>query len=99
MVDCISECGYKSAMVNSYMVCKTNSKKIQFGATKCKKMHSGKNFEKFKCQPLCVDTWKEIETENSEIEDVCIGTELMKEKDDEKYLGDVISKEYSRKDE
>jgi hypothetical protein len=55
MVDdilCIAECGYKSAMVNSYMVCKTNSKKLQFGANKCKKMHIGKNFEKFKCQPL-----------------------------------------------
>ena len=56
-------------------------------------MHIGKNFEQFKCQPLYVDNWKKIETENSEIEDVCIGTELMEEKDDEKYLGDVICKD------
>ena len=37
MVDdvlCISECGFKTAMVNSYMQCQTASKKLQFEATK-----------------------------------------------------------------
>jgi hypothetical protein len=40
MVDdllCISECGHKTAMLNAYMNHKTNSKKLQFGAEKCKK--------------------------------------------------------------
>ena len=44
MVDdviCITECGYKSAMINSYMQSKTSSKKLQFGSTKCKKIHIG----------------------------------------------------------
>ena len=40
MVDdviCISECGFKSVMVNSYMQCETSSKKFQFSTSKCKK--------------------------------------------------------------
>ena len=101
MVDdiiCISECGYKSAMVNSYIQCKTSSKKLQFGATKCKKIHIGKNREDFKCHPLFVDSWEENEIKNDEngkitIEDVCLGQEIMEEKDEEKYLGDIISKD------
>ena len=55
---------------------KTNSKKLQFGSQKCKKLHVGKFFEDFKCQTLKVDNWKEIEIRNEEtgideIEDVC----------------------------
>ena len=37
MVDdllCISECGFKTTMLNTYMIVKTNSKKL--GETKCK---------------------------------------------------------------
>ena len=37
MVDdvvCISECGYQTSMMNSYMNFQTNSKKLQFGSTK-----------------------------------------------------------------
>jgi hypothetical protein len=46
MVDdliCVSECGHKTAMMNSYINFKTNSKKLQFGVKKCKKMHVGKD--------------------------------------------------------
>ena len=35
----ISECGHKTAMVNSYVKFKTSSKKLQFGNQKCKKIH------------------------------------------------------------
>ena len=43
-----------------------------------------------------VDNWKEIEIRNEEtgideVEDVCQGKEIMEEKTEEKYLGDVIS--------
>ena len=101
MVDdviCISECGFKSAMINSYMQCKTNSKKLQFGAIKCKKIHVGKQCEIYKCHPLFVDSWEEHEIKNGEtgktdIEDVYLGQELMEEKEEEKYLGDIISKD------
>ena len=62
MVDdvlCISECGFKTAMVNSYLKCKTNSKKLQFGIEKCKKIHIGK-------QHVFVDKWKGTENKNED---------------------------------
>ena len=99
MVDdvlCVSECGFKTSMVHGYMKMKTDSKKLQFGAEKCKKLHIGKMKEEFKCQTLKVDNWKEIEIRNeetgiSEIEDIVEGEEEMEVKMEEKYLGDVIS--------
>ena len=44
---------------------------------------------------LMVDSWEEVEVKNDEtgitkIEDTFVGEELMEEKDNEKYLGDVI---------
>ena len=96
MVDdvvCISECVFKSAMVNAYIQCKTNSKKLQFGASKYKKIHVGKKCEDHKCQQLYVDSWEETEENDNgkvEIKDVCLGEEIMEEKEEEKYLGDVI---------
>ena len=60
----VSECGFKTAMVNSYLKCKTDSKKLQFGIEKCKKIHIRKQHEEFKCQPPFVDKWKESENKN-----------------------------------
>ena len=99
MVDdllCISECCYKSTMVNSFIKFKTSSKKLQFGVEKCKKIHVGKYCEKFKCQTLSVDCWKELEVIDEEtgigkFEETCIWEEIMEEKNEEKYLGDIIS--------
>ena len=95
---CISECGHKTAMAHSYITFKTSSKKLQFGADKCKKMHIGKTLQEHKCLPLYVDKWEEKEVEDSEsgkirVEDTCEGEAIMEEKDQEKYLGDVISKD------
>ena len=92
----ISECGYRTSMVHGFMKLKTDSKKLQFGANKCKKMHIGKVHESFKCQTLKVDNWKEIEVTNEEtgaesIEDVLDGEIEMENIKSEKYLGDVIS--------
>ena len=99
MVDdvlCISECGFKTAMVNSFLNCKTSIKKLQFGIKKCKKIHVGKTHENFKCQQVFVDSWKEEESkavDNNiiEIKDVFAGEEVVEETLDEKYLGDIIS--------
>ena len=99
MVDdliCVSECGFKTSVLHSYMKFKTASKKLQFGVKKCKKLHVGKYCEEFKCQQLFVDTWEEVEVENCDngeivTEDCFIGEELLEEKNEEKYLGDVIS--------
>jgi hypothetical protein len=59
-------------------------------------LHVGKLKEDFKCQSLKVDNWKEVELKNDEtgvddILDVCEGEEIMEDKQEEKYLGDVIS--------
>ena len=101
MVDdvlCISECGFKTAMINAFLQSKTASKKLQFGGQKCKKIHIGKNYEEYKCQQLYVDSWSEVEAKNEkfdtlEIQDKYDGEELMEEIDEAKYLGDIISKE------
>ena len=68
MVDdllCVSECGIKTSMMNSYMKFQTNSKKLQFGVSKCKKIHVGKICDDFKCQTLTVDNWEEVVDEDS----------------------------------
>ena len=99
MVDnllCVSECGFKTKSVNAYITFKTDSKKLQFGAQKCKKLHVGKSKQNFKCQNLEVDYWKEFEVLNKEtgeeeIIDVCDEKDKMEEKLDERYLGDIIS--------
>ena len=90
----ISECGVKTAMVNSYIRFKSLSKKLQFGSEKCKKIHVGKLKEEYKCQKLYVDKWEEAFIEDSgefKIEDKCNGEDIMEEKEEEKYLGDVVS--------
>ena len=99
MVDdliCISECGHKTSMMNAYINFKTNSKKLQFGGDKCKKLHVGYLHDPYKCQDLSVDNWTEVDVINDvtgelEIKDQYAGEQMMEEKDEEKYLGDLIS--------
>ena len=68
---CIAECGPNSAMANSYISFKTNSKKLQFGAGKCAKMHIGKSLEQHKCIPLYVENWVEREMESDRECQIC----------------------------
>ena len=88
MVDdllCVSECGVKTSMLNSYINFKTNTKKLQFGVSKCKKIHVGKQCEDHKCQKLLVDNWAEVENESLEIQDQFVGEDVMEESQAEKY--------------
>ena len=78
--------------MNAFIQLKSDSKKLQFGPKKCKKLHIGKYCVKYKCDTLEVDSWTEVqiindETGISEIEDNCEGKEIMEERTDEKYLG------------
>ena len=57
---CVSECGYKTKTANAFLAFKTDSKKLQYGAQKCKKLHVGKKIQEFKWQPLKIDNWQEI---------------------------------------
>ena len=93
---CVSECGIQTSMMNSYINVKTNSKKLQFGVEKCKKIHVGKTCDDFKCQQLFVDNWAEVEVRNEDLasistEDQYLGEEEIEEKKEERYLGDIIS--------
>ena len=92
----ISECGYKTNMLNSFINTKTNIKKLQYGVKKCFKMHVGKTCVKEICPDLHVDGWKvrevtEVTTGEKNLEDEYAGVHEMKEVEDEKYLGDVLS--------
>ena len=93
----ISECGFKSTMVNSFLNCKTSTKKLQFGGNKCKKMHIGKQLEDFKCHPIFVGNWKEEDsndiTGEHVVNDIFLGKVEMEDTEEEKYLGDIISKD------
>ena len=99
MVDdliCISNCGPQTVMLNSFVNYKASSKKLQFGTEKCKKLHIGKNQQVHKCGPLFIDGWKEVNMEDKrtniiERKDVFQEKIVMEEKEQEKYLGDIIS--------
>ena len=67
----IAKCGAKSAMLNSYIRFKTNSKKLQFGSDKCKKIHIGKENDQYKCLPLYVENWKEKEKDLNSNCEIC----------------------------
>ena len=58
----------------------------------------GKTCEDHKCQPLYVDKWEEFENQNGEngsleIQEKYVGEEQMEETEEEKYLGDIVSKD------
>ena len=56
----ISTCGYKTNLINQFINCKTGTKKLQFGTTKCIKLHVGKSCNKLLCKDLSVVGWKPI---------------------------------------
>ena len=92
----ISECGYKTTMMNQFINSKTAMKKLQFGTTKCFKLHVGKTCNKTLCKDLYVDGWKidiveDLETGESIQKESFVGPQKMKEKEEQIYLGDVIS--------
>ena len=94
----ISECGPKTALMNSFINTKTAIKKLQFGTEKCTKIHVGKTRAEHKCQALHVEKWSEKAVEDSEtkeikVEDIFEGEDIIEEKENQKYLGDILSKD------
>ena len=74
--------------MNSYINCKTNMKKLQFGTTKCHKMHVGK--PSVCCPTITVDSWKIKDTGEIQI-DIFEGEVEIEISDEEQYLGDFIA--------
>ena len=92
----ISLCGYKTSMMNQYINSKTAMKKLQFGTSKCFKLHVGKTCNETLCKDLFVDGWKidivgDADTGKSVQKASFAGPEKMKVKGEQVYLGDVIS--------
>ena len=53
----ISECGVKTNLLNQYINFKTGSKRLQFGTSKCIKMHVGNSDSISLCKDLHVGEW------------------------------------------
>ena len=92
----ISECGFKTEQMNQYIRFKTGTKRLQFGTSKCCKMHIGKSRSEQLCKDLFVDGWKEKVETNPETgatsqSDVFTGREKMELKQEQLYLGDLVS--------
>ena len=92
----ISTCGVKTTMMNSFINSKTAMKRLQFGTSKCIKLHVGKSCNETLCKDLSVGGWKLDVVENTE-NGQCDqtehfgGMEKMKVKEEQMYLGDIIS--------
>ena len=92
----ITECGYKSSMMNAFINTKTSIKKLQYGVDKCFKMHVGKTCTEEICPDLHVDGWKlrmvdEVETGGTRQVEEFTGSHAINEVQSEKYLGDILS--------
>ena len=92
----VSECGYKTSMLNSFINTKTSMKKLQYGTAKCFKMHVGKKCIEEVCPELYIDGWKlkeveEVDTDSFAVEDEYEGLVNMETVQHEKYLGDILT--------
>ena len=83
-------CGTDSVLLNAFINAKTNTKKLQFGASKCHKIHVGKKCSF--CPDLYIDNWKLEEVDQAETGIIETQDEevKMEEKESDKYLGDII---------
>ena len=92
----ISVCGVETTKMNSFLNTRTNVMNLQFGCDKCEKIHIGRKQYTDICPTLTIDSWEEKLVEGSDgnkyIEDTFSGKKIMKEVEEKKYLGDIISK-------
>ena len=72
---CVSECGYKSVMLNYFLICKTSTKKLQFGASKCKKCTLEENKKTLNVTQYLLIIGKRVMLEL--IEDIFVGKVIM----------------------
>lgn len=92
----ISECGYKTNLMNQYINVKTGTKRLQFGTSKCIKMHIGRDKCDILCKDLHVGGWKvepitDPETGKCSNVEYFNGYEKMEVKEKQTYLGDVLT--------
>ena len=92
----VSESGYKSVKMNSFINAKTAIKKLQFGPDKCHVLHIGRNQENHKIFDHYVEGWNmeevpDILAGESYTEEAYDGEHGMSSESVQKYLGQHIS--------
>ena len=93
----VTESGYKTARMNSFINAKLANKKFRLGAKKCFVMHIGNKHDDYKNIELCIDGWSVKKVESipaGRTEHVDTLLDDMKEIshiDSERYLGQVLS--------
>ena len=98
----ISTCNYKSTLMNKFINSKTGMKRLQFGTTKCFKLHVGKTCNQTLCKDLFVGGWKMSVAEDvlngkcTQVETI-VGDVKMGLKEEHMYLGDIILADASHK--
>ena len=93
-VACPASCGIDSVEITAFLNAKTNVKKLQFGVEKCHQLHFGG--KKNPCPDLHIDNWgvkkcNETKTGFANLVDEHLGDHKLKDVEEEKYLGDIIS--------
>ena len=89
----ISESGYKTARLNSFINATIAIKKLQLGPQKCSVLHTESEHENI---PLFVDGWeikdvKDVETGKISRQDTLVGDMEISHMRSDKYLGQVLS--------
>ena len=92
----VAQCGFKGRKMNNFLNTRTNIMGLQFGKSKCEKMHIGKKHVNSDCcVAFEVDSWNDMLVKNVDnsykLEDSPAGKEHMKVVQEKKYLGDIIS--------
>ena len=96
----ISECGYQTNLAVAYLNSQASFNYLQFGLSKCAKMHIGKSKQNFKRSPVFHDNWtseekENIETGKIESSDNYRGKMKIKDVSDVKYLGNKLNSDGS----
>jgi hypothetical protein len=91
----VTECGFKSRKMNNFLNTRTQIMGLQFGSKKCEKMHIGKKLLNSDiCVDFEVDIWENQlsnqKNGKSDLVDVHMGKEKMKNVTSKKYLGQII---------
>ena len=92
----VAQCGFKGRKMNNFLNTRTNIMGLQFGKSKCEKMHiEKKHVNSDCCVAFEVDSWNDMLVKNVDnsykLEDSYAGKEKMKVVQEKKYMGDIIS--------
>ena len=91
----VSVCEINTIKMNTFINTRSNVMGLQFGRDKCVQMHIGKRQNSNICSNCKVSAWTERVLTSHEgkhqLQDQYIGEEVMKQVQEKKYLGDIIS--------